>query len=709
MTPPPRSEENWLALRGEHSGTVASDARAIALAEPVASHQALKLEFGRAPSLTRQDGTVVALGRKDAAMLCLLALDGSCLRDTLGLMLWPDGGVMRARASLRQRRYRLAHALGQAITEGEEVLRLAPGIRHVMQDPDTALAADPAALDGDLLEGQGFSDCPEFQSWLEQARENWRATRVQALARLASRFEAAGRVASALALAERLADAEPLSDHAHRRLMRLHHLRGDLGAALDVYRRFALRLEAELGELPDDETAELAAQLRLGQAPARMVPPTPASLRRPPRLVGRDAEWQALEDAWRERLPVVVEGAAGVGKTRLLADFIVQRADAGTLLMTSLLGDRSRPYALLVRLLGKLWLDADARLPRGFDTLPAWARMELAGLLPELGSGPAQASPLRLQRAVAAALMQSGLSAVGIDDVQHADEATLELLPSLQGPGLPLWWMSVRAGEAPRPTTEWLQSASSPRHISLAPFSAELISELLEDLALPCLAGQEWAARLARHTGGLPLYVLETLKSLQEHPEKDLASLPPATSALQSIRARCEHLPAQARQLAELLALWRESGTPEAAAHMLGGEPNDWTGHFACLEAARWVDESLRMHDLVSTAVADTLPVVHRRWLHARIASWLLALGTASDDVLAHLRAAGRNVEGNSPCDAMAREVRRASRTADEATLLDGAAGERRGARSRAQHHEAVHADLQDHLLKDGPMETSPA
>ena len=41
------------------------------------------------------------------------------------------------------------------------------------------------------------------------------------------------------------------------------------------------------------------------------------------------------------------------------------------------------------------------------------------------------------------------------------------------------------------------------------------MARLLLSLALPGLEAPAWAARLQRHTGGNPLFILETLKQLQ--------------------------------------------------------------------------------------------------------------------------------------------------------------------------------------------------
>ncbi len=63
---------------------------------------------------------------------------------------------------------------------------------------------------------------------------------------------------AAWSMRTRLADGDPLSEHALRRLMRLHYLRGDCSAAIAAFERFEQRLKDELGIAPvgrDDRTA----------------------------------------------------------------------------------------------------------------------------------------------------------------------------------------------------------------------------------------------------------------------------------------------------------------------------------------------------------------------------------------------------------------------------------------------------------------------
>ena len=672
------------------------------------------LWLARAPALAIGDAAPLPLSRKDAALLAVLALDGARARTALAALLWPTRTRERALGSLRQRCFRLARSAGVPVVEGDETLRLAAGV--ALPSFEQQLADATPAADGELLDGLAFDDSPALEQWLLAARERWRVQRAQALARIASRLEDAGRLADALHCAQRLARDEPLSDHAHRRLMRLHHLRGDLGAALEAYRAFAARLAAELGELPDDETAALAAALRLGTAPVRAATPLPVTLRRPPRLVGRGAAWAALARACDDGASVVVDGVPGIGKSRLLADAAAERARTGTpvVAVEARTPDADRPYAVLARVLGALWFDPGAPCPGRGAALPAWARDELAALLPELGAAPPRVDALRLARAVQFALADAGPALIVIDDVQSADAASLEMLPSLQRDAAPRWWLGVRAGECPPALQAWLEASSAPRRVSLAALSAPEVEQLLDDLALAHMRGPAWGAALARHTGGRPLFVLEILRGLYESgsaaadPALALAAVAPGDSTLQLVRTRLGRLAEAARQLAQTAAVVDTPLSADAAAQLLGGEPAGWFDAFGALEDAQWLDPDGRLHDLVRAAVLHAMPAGERRWRHARVAVWLDAGAAAAVQVARHWRAAGRDELAAPALLRAADEAQRTSRPREEARLREEAAQAWERAGEPAQAFDARRFDLPARVYSDGPIGAEP-
>lgn len=85
-------------------------------------------------------------------------------------------------------------------------------------------------LQGELLRGYDYDDCPDFAGWVEIEREHLLGVWREALETEAGRLEEEGELRKALALALRLSEADPFSEEHLRRLMRLHYLRGDRGA-----------------------------------------------------------------------------------------------------------------------------------------------------------------------------------------------------------------------------------------------------------------------------------------------------------------------------------------------------------------------------------------------------------------------------------------------------------------------------------------------
>src|SRR5262245_3777810 len=77
---------------------------------------------GMAAAVQRTDGTRVPLTRLDAALLAVLALEGSASRQRLLQLLWPDQEPEAARNALRQRLFRLRRAMGAELVSGQEQL-----------------------------------------------------------------------------------------------------------------------------------------------------------------------------------------------------------------------------------------------------------------------------------------------------------------------------------------------------------------------------------------------------------------------------------------------------------------------------------------------------------------------------------------------------------------------------------------------------------
>lgn len=636
---------------------------------------------GAVAELHRAGAGAVTLPRIDAALLAVLASEGPTTRQRLVDLLWPEQSAAAARNALRQRLFRLRRAAGVELIQGSETLLLAPGTRHDLDDGE-------AADNHDLLGGFSFDDWPGFAAWLD-ARRTARSTarRARDIERLAA-CERDGRSAEGVAIAERLLAGDALDETVVQRLMTLHYLDGRRAAALQAYERFALAL-GEDGGVPSPRTTTLLATLRAAQAPPlAALPVIPVSVLRPPRLIGRDAERRALQAAWATGQAFWLLGEAGLGKTRLIAEAV---GDAPSVLVTAARpGDAGVPYATLGRVLRAL-------LAR--RTLPPEAaqRAELVRLVPEVG-GAAPAGlgrQLALQAAIEALLgdaRRDGLAAIVVDDLHFADPASLEMLQALvPGEGAPAlcWGFAQRpaegggAAEALRAAFEEAQAVLA---VALGPLDAAQMAELIASLDVPGLDAAVLAPQITRHTGGNPMYALETIKSLIVAGPASATggALPRPASVGQLIERRLRRLTPQALALARVAAVAGVDFSIDLAEAVLGERALALADAWRELEAAQVLREQAFAHDLVYEATLAGLPATIAAHTHGAVAAFLEARGGAPARVAAHWLAAGQPPRALAALHAAADAARQAMRRKEEATFL---------ARAAQIEHEAGAAD----------------
>lgn len=631
----------------------------------------MHLRLSRSPAAADARGVWLALAARDAALLAWLALEGPTARNRLAALLWPDSPPEAARNALRQRLFKLRQQHGRALVDGAGVLALAEGLAHDLHEPGELLA-DLAGLP----EG-------EFALWLAHRRAQRLAQRQQALAAQAEAAEQAGDWPGALEAARAALALEPLAEPAHRRLMRLHYLAGDRAAALRAFEQCAELLARELGTRPDAQT--LALRDTVAQAAPAAPPPgalrsVPAAVLRPPRLVGRERERARLHEAWAQGRSVVLGGEGGLGKTRLALDFAADIAGAAAgrnavLLAGARPGDAGVVYASASRLL--------RQLPRAaLDTLEAPLRGELARLLPELGEAPPLRTPAERTRffnAAATALDQRrlGLHGIVLDDLHHADAASLELLQYVAGAAPGRWLLCARQAELGPAARGWLAAlgeGGEAEAIELEPLSLAQVEELLESLGIEALRGPAAAAALRRRSGGNPLYLLESVKAWLQAGAAEGAALPAGRNATALIGRRIGQLSERAVQLARCAAVATPDFSIELAAHVLGLRTLELADPWAELEAAQVLADGAFAHDLIHEAALASVPAPVARRLHAEVAEFLALRGGEPARLARHWDSAGRPEAAARAWLDAAERARGAGRAADHAALLAEAA-----------------------------------
>lgn len=670
-----------------------------------------------------RDALVPLPVKKTQALLLLLTGRHPMPRTELAALLWPGLDTAVARRNLRRELARLREAGADGLVRAEgDLLALAPGTEVDLHRFDAALAAGlpDAALAlwrGPLAHGLALADAEPFDDWLAQARQRVGGQRLQALCALADTLEARQDHAGALQHVQQLLAEDPLQEQHHRSAMRLLGQLGRPAAALQQYDQCCRLLADELGLAPMDASRDLAAQLRNqatggvappaagGQdagvavaAPVHMLhdlppdlppdlpldmpanepPQTPLTQQTPPLhklprtlpFVGRQAEVQQLEAAWAVGGPLLLEGEAGLGKSRLAADFAA--AHGPHALVRARPGDAELPYAVFARALRALagGLSALADLPAGVVA-------ELARLLPELGPPPppmaGDADRARLAQACMQAwraLADDSFDAVLLDDWHHADAASQALLVQVVHSRAAQAWRGAREVLVFRPdldsgARQQLQAlvADTPAcHLVLGPLPADAVFTLVQQLS-GARAPLRFAERLRRAAGGNPFFIGELLRDGQDRgwlqaaadgswrtpwddATQDYRELPLPASVREVVLARMQRLPDTAQRLLEAAALAEE---PFDAALLAPACAMSEVDAGLALEAA--LDVGLLrmhepvglgfMHDLVQQALEAALAPARRRLVHRRLALGAEAAGAAPAAIAHHHECAG--------------------------------------------------------------------
>lgn len=627
----------------------------------------MRLELSRTPRFVAASGAPHLLADLDAALLAWLALEGPTPRARLIELLWPGKDAEAARNALRQRLFKLRRTLGLDLVQGSTTLALAAGVQHDLDAADTVLGQGPA---------DGFA-AGDYAHWLDAQRAR-RAdrTRRERVDR-ADRAEAAGQWGDALSIARELLELEPLSEDLHRRVMRLHYLAGDRAAALLAFDRCEQLLKDEIGTRPSAETQALLGTIsRASVAPAAAAPgrPVPASVQRPPRLIGREDAWAALQAAWDAGHSAVVHGEAGMGKTRLVTDFA--HARGATLVAGARPGDAQVVYASVSRLL-RQW-------PRAaLEQQPPAVRAELATLLPELGSpaaGSGAGQRTRLFNAVTAVLDSPDAAIGGLvfDDLHFADEASVELLAYAAGQSSRRWLFAARdaeLGPAARALVQTMTDAAAP--VALAPLTRAQLQVLVDTLDIEGLDGAAVAPALLRHTGGNPMYALETVKAWLTQgggPEVGVAArLPALRNVAALIERRIGRLSQTAVQLARCAAVAAPDFSIELASRVLGLRTLDLADPWAELETAQVLRDGAFAHDLIYESALASVPAPVARQLHAEIAAFLAERGGEPARIAHHWLAAGDEPRALQAFIVAADAAQRALRKREEIELRERA------------------------------------
>jgi tetratricopeptide (TPR) repeat protein len=201
------------------------------------------------------------------------------------------------------------------------------------------------------------------------------------------------------------------------------------------------------------------------------------------------------------------------------------------------------------------------------------------------------------------------------------------------------------------------------------------LAMLVDSLALDGLSGARLAPVLLRHTGGNPMYVLETLKSLvvEGAPRSTAERLPLPATVAGLIERRLRQLSAPALALARVAAIAGGDFTVELAAQVLQQRVVDLADPWAELEAAQIVREEAFAHDLIFETTLATVPGAVARRLHGEVAAWLEQHAGEPARIAAHWQAAGQHQSAGCHWRRAADAAKVSSRHGEQAAFLEQA------------------------------------
>ncbi len=371
------------------------------------------------------------------------------------------------------------------------------------------------------------------------------------------------------------------------------------------------------------------------------------------RLVGRETEL-ALVSAALRRLgegrasALVIEGEAGLGKTRLVRSLVDDARSRGVAVFPGLAHpfERTRPFGVLSSALGLSRRSSDP------------VRAAIGVLLAGQGAGAPTRADGDIQYRVVEEIVDRVETACAerpvllvAEDIHWADSASLLAILSIvrQLPLAPLLVVvTTRTSPLPAEVVRLLDDLADggARTLQLQPLKPDDVAILAHDM-LGAPPGPALTALLAK-AGGNPLWVVAMLRSLADEGalrrtgdgvESTTSQLPASLSDL--VVRRLQHLPRTTLELLRVTAVLGDAVSIRDVASVARRPPAEVAAQLSEAFDAQLLDEAddrvVFRHQLVHDAIYQQLPPPARRLLHREAAVKLMAAGADPLDVADHL------------------------------------------------------------------------
>ena len=298
-----------------------------------------------------QEEVIKLHSRQGLALLAYLLEQGEEVsRAQLIELLWAEEEAPYASGSFRVMLSKIKKILPDALEITRYTVRLKADVMmwdtvrfmQLAQQGDLdSLKQATSLYRGEFMQGFTLGGSAEFQTWLEEQRENWIESHNQIMRRLVDSLLDQRDMQRAIHHVDRWLKLEPWQERAHRQRMWLYWQTGEVDKALQHYRQYTRQLERELGAEPVEDTQKLYESIledkknsfqeliRLrttsGESYGAPIIQDPSEVYQLnttlTSFVGRDEELPRLGELLTNNRLVTIRAAGGVGKTRLALQF----------------------------------------------------------------------------------------------------------------------------------------------------------------------------------------------------------------------------------------------------------------------------------------------------------------------------------------------------------------------------------------------------
>ncbi|MDH5280049.1 MAG: AAA family ATPase [Thermoleophilia bacterium] len=334
-------------------------------------------------------------------------------------------------------------------------------------------------------------------------------------------------------------------------------------------------------------------------------------------LVGRERErqrlWRDFEDAVADRTCrlFTLLGPAGIGKSRLVADFLDRVGNSADVLRGRCLSyGEGITYWPLVEMLVSVGVDPDSVI----GSSPEETRLAFRRLLESRAADRPQV--------------------VVIDDLQWAEPVFVDLVEHIAdlSRDAPIFLLCVARTELLDVRPGWGGGKMNATSLLLEPLGAEECADLMDSLVPDAALDAGLRERITVASAGNPLYVEEMLAMVREHGGEGEIVVPPTIHAL--LQSRIDSLDGDVRVVMERGSVegevFHRGAVSELSPDLVRPAVESHLATLVRKELIRSTpptfpqDEGFRFrHLLIRDAAYESLPKTTRAQLHEQFANWL--------------------------------------------------------------------------------------